>query len=94
MTVSATGNKSIGMGNGATTAWPFAFKVIDPTSVSVIYTNTAGIDSQLTLANYDILFNSNGIGGVVTYPRPASDAAPIPSGSYLTIRRIVHRGGS
>jgi hypothetical protein len=89
MTVSTTGSKSIGMGNGATVAWPFTFKVIDHSSVVVTYTNTAGVDTTLTLANYDITFNSNGIGGTVTYPRSASSAAPIPVGSYLTIQRIV-----
>jgi hypothetical protein len=89
MTVSTTGSKSIGMGNGATVAWPFTFKVIDHSSVVVTYTNTAGVDTALTLANYDITFNSNGIGGTVTYPRSASGASPIPTGSYLTIQRIV-----
>jgi hypothetical protein len=89
MTVSTTGSKSIGMGNGATVAWPFTFKVIDHSSVVVTYTNTAGVDTTLTLANYDITFNSNGIGGTVTYPRSASSAAPIPVGSYLTIQRVV-----
>jgi hypothetical protein len=89
MTVSTTGSKVVGMGNGATSVWPFTFKVIDHSSVYVTYTNAAGVDTDLTLANYDIVFNSNGIGGAVTYPRTASGAAPIPVGSYLTIRRVV-----
>jgi hypothetical protein len=88
MTVSTTGNKSVGIGNGVTTVWPFAFKVIDHSSVTVTYTSPAGVDTQLALANYGITFNSNGIGGTVTYPRTFG-TPPIPVGSYLTIQRIV-----
>ncbi len=73
-------------GNGATTSFPFAFKVFAPADVKVVVANSAGVETVLALnSDYSVSLNANqdtSPGGVVTYPLRGS---PLPSGSVLSI---------
>lgn len=73
-------------GNGATTSFPFAFKVFAPTDVKVVVANSAGVETTLVLnSDYSVTLNPNQAtspGGVVAYPLSGS---PLPPGSKLSI---------
>ena len=73
-------------GNGATTSFPFAFKVFAPTDVKVVIANSAGVETVLVLnSDYSVSLNANqdtSPGGTITYPISGS---PLPSGSVLSI---------
>jgi hypothetical protein len=86
MTVSSSTNKIIGSGNGATTSWPFSFKVLDPDHLAVTYTDAAGDETTLDASDYIVTLNADqdtSPGGTVTRS-PA-----IASGTKLTILRSV-----
>ena len=73
-------------GNGATTSFPFAFKVFAPTDVKVVIANSAGVETVLVLnSDYSVTLNANqdtSPGGTVKYPISGS---PLPAGSVLSI---------
>ena len=73
-------------GNGATTSFPFAFKVFGPTDIKVVVANSAGVETTLALnSDYSVALNPSqdtSPGGVVTYPLSGS---PLPPGSKLSI---------
>lgn len=87
MTVSATPRKAGPfLGNGATTAFPFAFKVFDKTDIAVTLLDATGIETTLVLDSaYSVTVNVDqnaSPGGSVTYT-PGGSAMPL--GSSLTI---------
>lgn len=77
-------------GNGATTSFPFSFKVFNKTDLVVILTDADGVDSELVLdSTYSVTLNddqSNTPGGYVTYPLSGS---PMPDGVSLAIDSAV-----
>lgn len=86
MTISTQSNKIIGLGNGATTSWPYSFLIPSQNVVQVLYTNVAGVITVLSQSQYTISGINNPNGGTVTYPLSGS---PIPAGSTLTIIRVL-----
>ena len=74
-------------GNGATTAFPFSFKVFAATDVAVTVANTQGNESALALgADYAVALNADrdaAPGGTVTL------AAPLASGHRLVVSSAV-----
>jgi hypothetical protein len=75
------------LGNGATTVFPFAFKVFTTADLRVVRTNALGVESDLVLdTDYTVTLNSdqdNDPGGTVT-----CGTAP-PTGERLTITSDV-----
>lgn len=71
-------------GNGATTVFPFTFKVFAKTDVSVAIVDSQGNQSSLTLdSDYSITLNADqnaSPGGTITYPL---SGLPLPTGSAL-----------
>jgi hypothetical protein len=59
-------------GNGATTAFPFTFKVFAKTDIAVVKTDTLGVETTLVLdADYSVALNADQTvspGGTITYP--------------------------
>lgn len=87
MTVSNTSRRAGPLlGNGATTSWPFSFKVFEATDIQVVVRNSAGAETTLTYgAHYSVTLNGDqdaSPGGSVTYPL---SGAALPSGSSLVI---------
>ncbi len=74
------------LGDGATTSFPFAFKVFGPADIKVVVANSAGVQTTLALnSDYSVTLNPNqdtSPGGTVTYPISGS---PLPSGGVLSI---------
>lgn len=92
MTVSTTTYFVNALGNGATTVFTFPFIADNAAAIQVTYTNVSGVVTVLSPSVYTLLINPVsvgnlwGIGGTVTYPISGS---PIPTGSILTIQRVV-----
>lgn len=92
MTVSTTSYAAIGVGNGATTVFSFSFIADSAATMEVFYTDVNGTKTLLSPAVYTLFINAPavgalwGVGGTVTYPLAGS---PIPTGSSITIQRIV-----
>lgn len=90
MTVSTTSSEITVSGNGATTVFNFPFVGVAASNISVIYTNSSGLQTTLTASQYSLSLNAPaagqiwGLGGSVTYPISGS---PIAAGTKLTIRR-------
>ncbi|MDR5772075.1 MULTISPECIES: hypothetical protein [unclassified Caballeronia] len=87
MTVSSSKRKAGPfIGNGATTAFPFAFKVFDKTDIAVVRVNSSGVSAQLLLdSDYSVALSSdqnNNPGGSIVYPITGT---PLPSGFTLVI---------
>ena len=59
-------------GNGATTSFPFAFKVFSKADIEVVRTSPAGAETALVLdSDYSVALNAdqdNNPGGTITYP--------------------------
>lgn len=98
MTVTTTLNKIIYPGNGSTTVFPFTFSVPanGAADIQVFFTSVIGVVTQLVqgpgASQYQLSLNpASGtnptpVGGTVTYNPGGS---PIPSGSFLTIVRVL-----
>jgi hypothetical protein len=86
MTVSSTSNRVVYAGNGATTGFPFAFKVQQLADLAVIYTDATGADVTLSAGQYSATGFGLDAGGTVTF---APSGVPIASGTTLTIYRNV-----
>lgn len=86
MTIATSAFVAVGLGNGVTTVWPWAFLIPDAGSVQVIYTDPSGNATVLNPALYSITGLGNPSGGSVTYPLTGS---PIANGSSLAIKRNV-----
>lgn len=87
MTIPSTARKAGPLlGNGATTSFPFTFKVFAASDIAVTIANSLGVETALVLnTDYSVTLNPNqetSPGGTVTYPLSGS---PLPVGSRLTI---------
>lgn len=74
------------VGNGVTTAFPFAFKVFTASDVLVILTDLSGVETTLAGADYGVALSANqesSPGGTVT------KASPLVSNYLLTITSRV-----
>jgi hypothetical protein len=85
MTVQSTSNKAVGNGNGATTVWPFNFKVKLATDISVTITDPSGVDSVIPSSAYSVS-GLGGTSGSVTYPLVGGALAV---GYKITVLRTV-----
>lgn len=86
MTIQSATRKAAFVGNGAATAFPFAFKVFAKSDIRVIRTDAAGAEQVLALnTDYDVALSGNQTsspGGTVTYPL---SGAALATGHRLTI---------
>ena len=86
MTIPATTRKAGPfLGTGAQTVFPFAFKVFSANDVAVTVADAAGVETELSSADYTVTLNANqdtSPGGTVTYPR---SGAALPVNSRLVI---------
>ncbi|TAJ37845.1 MAG: hypothetical protein EPO55_17530 [Reyranella sp.] len=90
MSLSSTTNKVIYNGNGATSAWPFSFPVLEAGHLAVIFTDGAGLETVLSPSLYSVDGIGGATGGSVTYPLAGDPiATPIPTGTKLTLLRTV-----
>jgi hypothetical protein len=87
MTVSSTSSRVVYVGDGVTTAWPFAFKIGSSSDIAAVYSDATGTDHTLS---YGSQYTATGfgadMGGTVSYPLSGSPIAP---GTRLTIYRNV-----
>lgn len=91
MTVGSTSSRVVANGNGATTVFTFAFKVLASTDLTVTYTDALGNQTVLSAGQYTVtsnvgVFPTDDTGGTVTY-NPSG--TPIASGTTLTIQRTT-----
>lgn len=92
MTVSTTANSVTIGGNGSQTSFGFSFIWFAGSDISVIYTDTNGVETTLSPTAYTLVLNAAaagtlwGVGGSVTYPLSGS---PIAAGTSLTILRTL-----
>ncbi|MBN9642943.1 MAG: hypothetical protein J0I68_30740 [Achromobacter sp.] len=87
MTISSTTRKAGPfLGNDATTAFPFLFKVFKKQDVAVTLTDASGADTLLMLdSDYSISLNADqdaNPGGQIIYPRTGN---PMPTGFRLSV---------
>ena len=81
--ISNTQSKALYTGNGATTQFPFTFRVWEPDQILVTVTDADGKESDVTSQCKVVLTES---GGTVTY-NPST--GPLPSGRKLAITRAM-----
>jgi hypothetical protein len=87
MTVSSTSSRVVYSGDGATTAWPFAFRIDAAADIVVVLTDADGIDHTLAYGSqYAVAGFGSEAGGTVTCPL---SGAPNAAGTRLTIYRDV-----
>lgn len=92
MTVNTSNIKTIAQGDGLNTTFTFSFIGVSADNIEVILTDSAGVETTLNPSVYSITLNAAlpgalwGIGGEVEYPLVGT---PIPSGSTLTMARIL-----
>lgn len=92
MTVTNPANKTIVLGNGATTSFTFNFVAVSAASIQVIYTDPTGNTTVLAPASYGLTLNAPpsgqlwALGGTVVYPLTG---APIVNGASITIERVL-----
>jgi len=90
LSLSSTTNKVIYNGNGAASVWPFSFPVLEAGHLAVIFTDSDGLEMVLSASLYSVDGIGDPAGGSVTYPLLGSPiAAPIPTGTKLTLLRTV-----
>ena len=80
MTLETTVSKAVYTGNGATTEFPFSFKVWDEDQILVSVTDAQGYVQEA--GEYSVTLSAGG--GTVSY---LHDGAPLPSGWKLAITR-------
>lgn len=79
MTVPTTDNKQFASGNGVTTIFYFAYRLLLASDIQVYVNNTI-----VGTGNYTVAINSNGIGGSVTF-----NTAPSGGSNNILIYRFV-----
>jgi hypothetical protein len=94
-TISTSASTVTVPGNGSQTAFTFSFVGVAAADISVIFTTAAGVQTALTQGpgptQYQVSLNAAvppalwGVGGTIIY----SPGTPIPSGSSLTISRVL-----
>jgi len=82
MTIASSINKHIYQGNGATTQWPFTFKIFDESNIQIYLTDPSGAETKL-----DTGYRVDKQNGYVKYPYPSG--TPLPSGWKITLFRVV-----
>lgn len=92
MTIASNLNKHIYEGNGATTQWPFAFRLLNADHLQVWIVDSTGTETQLT-TGYNIL-PAGGVypcdSGEVEYPAQESPQLPVlPDGSKIVLLRVL-----
>jgi len=86
MTISTSQSSSVGHGNGATTSFNYGFLIPDESTLVVIYTDAAGVQTILSPTQFSVTGLDNPNGGAVTYPL----AGPaIGVGTSITIQRAI-----
>lgn len=92
MTISSTTAQTIVLGNGVTSTFTFDFVYDSSSFISVIYTDTTGVQTLLLSSQYILNLNAPvigqvwGVGGTVTYP---TSGPAIANGTSLTISRSL-----
>lgn len=86
MTIATQAAKAIGRGNGATTSWPYAFRIDSAADVLVSLVDSAGAVTTIPASQYAISGLGSNNGGVVTYPLSGS---PLAVGVSIVIERIL-----
>jgi hypothetical protein len=86
MTVSSTASRVVYIGDASRHDFPFAFKVMQPSDLTVVFTDATGDDFILSPDDYTVVGLGLDAGGQVTYQ---PDGVPIASGTRLTIWRDV-----
>lgn len=87
MTISTTSIKAVGLGNGATTVWPFAFLIPNQASLIVtVVTIASGDEAVIAPVNYTVTGLGNPAGGTVTYPLSGS---PLSALYKIVVQRAV-----
>lgn len=92
MTISTIASSQVNLGNGVTNTFTYDFVCDSAADLEVIYTDTAGTQTNVPAAQYTLFRNPpatgslHSVGGQVTYPTAGS---PIANGTSLTISRIV-----
>ena len=91
MTITSTFSKEIKNGNGAATAFGFAFVINQAADLQVIFTSADGVETLLAegagTANYSLSVASYPGSGSITYP--ASGSGRLAAGETLTLARVV-----
>lgn len=86
MTIQAQSNKTIALGNDATTVFTYTFYLDDADHLVVIHTSVADVQTTLTPSQYALTGVGDPDGGTVTYPLSGS---PIETNTTLTMMRVV-----
>ena len=86
MSLATTTRKAIANGNGVTTSWPYTFPILQASHLSVIVTDSNGVETTLLTSQYGVTGIGGVSGGAVTYPLSGS---PLAAGSTITLLRTV-----
>lgn len=86
MTISTSVNKVIAQGNGATTAFSFAFLLPAPANAVVTVTDSSGNQTVLSSTQYSLSGVGNPNGGTLNYPLIGS---PLAVGSSISLQRVL-----
>jgi lysophospholipase L1-like esterase len=85
MTISTQTNKTIALGNGATTVFNYDFYLDNAAYMSVIYTDNNGVNTVVTAGQYTLTGVGNPAGGTLTL----LFGSPIANGTKLTMMRVL-----
>jgi lysophospholipase L1-like esterase len=85
MTISTQTNKTIALGNGATTVFNYAFFLDDAAHMYVVYTDTAGAETVVTSGQYIL----TGVGSPTGGTLQLLFGTPIALGTKLTMMRVL-----
>jgi hypothetical protein len=86
VTIATSQSSAVGHGNGATTSFNYGFLIPDESTLVVIYTDAAGVQTILSPTQFSVTGLDDPNGGAVTYPL----AGPaIAVGTSLTIQRAI-----
>ena len=86
MTVSTTTSKTVLLGNGSQSVFPFAFEIPASGDEVITYTDASGNSTVVPSSQYTVAGFGVATGGTVTYPLLGS---AIASGTTLTIERVL-----
>ena len=86
MALSSLANKALFTADGVATSWPFSFPILDSAHLSLILTDAAGVETELSPAVYGVAGIGSPSGGSVAYPLSGS---PLAAPNKLTILRSV-----
>lgn len=86
MTISTSTNKVVAQGNGATTAFSFAFLMPAAANAVVTVVDNLGNQTVQAATQYSLSGIGNANGGTLNYPLSGS---PLPSGWTITLQRVL-----